>query len=93
MSEKDALRRELAAATAELHEWASRADIMERLARLEHDQWMHWAQAVMPEVSEERRRRWQRYMVPYDELPEEIREEYRRWARRVLDTLREASIL
>lgn len=67
--------------------------VIERLARLEHEQWMTWAQAVMGEVSPERRERWQRYMVPYDQLPEEVREQDRVWARRVLATLREVSVL
>lgn len=58
--------------------------LLERLARLEHEQWMEWSQAVADEVSPERRERWRRYWVPYEELPEEIKELDRQWARKVL---------
>ncbi len=62
-------------------------DLLERLAALEHEQWVLWSQAVAAEVSEERRRRWQALWVPYAELPEEVKEQDRVWARKVLDLL------
>jgi len=65
-------------------------DLLERLAALEHEQWMHWAKAVAPEVSAERRERWERYMVPYEELPDDVKEFDREWARRVLEVLEDA---
>ncbi len=58
--------------------------LLERLARVEHQQWMEWSQAVADEVSPQRRERWQRYWVPYEDLPEEIKELDRQWARRAL---------
>jgi hypothetical protein len=57
----------------------------ERLAHLEHEQWMSWAKAVADEVSEERRKRWQQYWVPYSELPEDIKDLDRVWAKKVLE--------
>lgn len=58
--------------------------LIERLAELEHKQWMKWAMVVMSEVSLERQERWDKYMIPYIELPEEVKEQDRKWARKVL---------
>ena len=63
------------------------ADLLERLAELEHEQWMQWSKAVADEVSSERRARWEKYWVPYDQLPEEVKEQDRVWARRALEAL------
>ena len=61
--------------------------LLERLAALEHEQWVAWARSVDAEVSPERRRRWQQYWVPYAELPEKVKDLDRAWARRVLEIL------
>jgi hypothetical protein len=63
---------------------AEQADLVERLAELEHEQWVAWSKALANEVPEERRRRWQACWIPYDDLPEDIKEQDRVWARRVL---------
>jgi hypothetical protein len=65
-------------------------ELLERLAALEHEQWTAWSQTVADEVSEERRRRWAAYWVPYPELPEEVKEQDREWARKVLKALGKA---
>jgi hypothetical protein len=62
-------------------------EVIEKIAALEHEQWVEWSQAVAAEVSEERRRRWQTLWVPYSDLPEEYKEQDRQWARRVIDAL------
>ncbi len=59
-------------------------ELLERLAELEHEQWLAWSRAVAPEVSAERRRRWQACWVPYAELPEDVKELDREWARTAL---------
>lgn len=59
-------------------------DRLERLAELEHEQWMEWSKAVADEVSPERRARWGKYWVPYDQLSEEVKEQDRVWARKVI---------
>lgn len=64
-----------------------RTEILERLARLEHEQWMGWSKAVVDEVSPDRREQWEKYWVDYDELPENIKELDREWARRVLEEI------
>jgi len=62
------------------------AVLLERLAELEHEQWMAWARTLMEteQLSEERRKRWQQYMVPYAELPEDVKEHDRVWARKAV---------
>ena len=62
-------------------------ELLERLAELEHEQWVAWSRAVAAEVPAERRRRWQECWVPYAELPEEVKELDREWARKVLAVL------
>lgn len=62
-------------------------ELLERLAELEHEQWVHWSKALAMQenISEERRKRWEQYWVPYSDLPEDVKESDRRWARKVLD--------
>lgn len=61
---------------------------VERVAEVEHAQWMAWSQQVAPEVSPERRARWRKYWVPYKDLPEEIKELDRVWARKAIEAAR-----
>ncbi len=70
--------------------------LLEKLAALEHEQWMFWASALAasePNISEERRKRWARLMVPYEDLPEQAKEDDRILARKVLKVLREEGVL
>jgi hypothetical protein len=67
-------------------------ELLERLAEVEHEQWVAWARAVAGEVSPERRARWESFYGPYARLSEEAKEQDRAWARRVLAVLREAGI-
>ncbi|MGG1445034.1 hypothetical protein ABE354_23880 [Brevibacillus laterosporus] len=62
-------------------------EIIEKLAELEHEQWIKWSQSVAPEVSPERRERWQTYWIPYSDLSEEVKEQDRVWARKVLEVI------
>lgn len=57
---------------------------VERVAEVEHIQWMEWSKSVADEVSAERRERWKKYWVPYAELPDDIKELDRIWARKAL---------
>lgn len=59
---------------------------IEKLAELEHEQWMSWAKTLMEteNISESRKQRWKKYMVSYDALPEDMKEQDRKWARKVL---------
>ncbi len=58
---------------------------VERVAEVEHEQWMAWSKSVAPEVSPERRARWKKYWVPYKDLPDEVKELDREWARKALE--------
>jgi len=60
------------------------SDLLEALAQLEHQQWVHWSQAVAPQVPAEVRARWSESWVPYDALAEPLKELDRVWARQVL---------
>jgi hypothetical protein len=68
----------------------TQSNLIEKLAALEHEQWMHWASAVSPEVSPDRAARWRKYLVPYDQLPEDVKEHDRVWARKALEMFKEA---
>lgn len=69
------------------------ADIVERLAALEHEQWAQWAASVLrtePGISEERKRRWARLIaVHYNDLTEAEKELDRQWARKAIAALAE----
>lgn len=63
--------------------------LRERLSAIEHEQWVEWSTAVLPEVSDERRDRWRRFQVPYEELHETVKDQDRYWTDIVLATVRE----
>jgi len=67
-------------------------DVFEELAALEHEQWIEWSKSVAQEVSGKRRRRWERYWIPYSELDESVKEWDREWARKVLKILKAKKI-
>jgi len=63
-------------------------ELLERLAEVEHEQWMYWSKASAGEVSVECRARWSRWWIPYAELPEEEKEKDRVFARKALAVMR-----
>lgn len=63
-------------------------ELVEGLAAIEHEQWIHWSKAVAPRVSAATRRKWKRNWVPYAALLEGVKEDDRVWARRVIEHLR-----
>ena len=67
--------------------------ITEKMADLEHEQWMKWAQSLMDseELSPGRIERWMKYMIPYNELDNKTQEYDRVWARKVLDIIYDTS--
>ena len=68
--------------------------LIEKLAELEHEQWMQWSQAIASRenISSEIFKRWQLLWKEYDELTEEEKEQDRIWARKVLALLTEFNI-
>jgi hypothetical protein len=63
-------------------------ELLERLARLEHEQWVAWSKAVAHEVSPARRRAWELCWISYDELSADQKELDLIWARRALAAMR-----
>ena len=65
--------------------------LLEKIAEIEHEQWVSWSKAIAKQenLSPERLKRWKKYWVPYDELPEDVKEHDRKWARRVLEVILE----
>jgi hypothetical protein len=64
--------------------------LLEDLAALEHHQWWMWADDLLRSgepISEARRARWQGFFVPYEQLPEDIKDRDRSWAQAVLAIL------
>jgi hypothetical protein len=66
-------------------------ELLEKLAALEHLQWCCWSRTIANEenISKDRLERWRALWVPYEELPEEYKEEDRDYARIILETLSE----
>lgn len=51
--------------------------LVEKLAAIEHRQWVQWATKLLqeePYISRSRRARWERLFVSYEDLPEEWKE-------------------
>lgn len=66
-------------------------EFLEKLAELEHEQWVSWARGlcvVEGGISLARRMRWESLFVPYRELPEEEKEKDREWARKVFELVK-----
>lgn len=60
--------------------------LLEALSDLEHQQWMKWAQSIIDNepISEARKKRWLTMMIDYKDLPDNIQEYDREWARKVM---------
>ena len=68
-------------------------DLIEALAEIEHEQWMHWSQAVSGDVTETMRKKWQRSWVAYAELPDHLKESDRVWSRKVVALLKQRELI
>jgi len=68
-------------------------DLVEALAKIEHEQWIHWSQAVAADVTAATREKWQRSWVDYDILTNDLKEADRVWARKVLTLLRQRRLI
>lgn len=62
-------------------------DLLEEIAGLEHEQWVEWTQAVAKDLWPERRKRWEAYWVPYEQLPESAKDFPRKWAQKIMDLI------
>jgi hypothetical protein len=63
-----------------------REDILECLARLEHEQWAAWTNHFLSQQTPANIERWRRQaQTSYDDLSEQEKEADRVWARKVLE--------
>lgn len=64
-------------------------ELLEKLAELEHEQWIEWSKelACKEALSKGRLERWQKYWHKYTLLSEPSKEHDRKWARKVLAIL------
>lgn len=65
-------------------------DLIEKLAALEHEQWVEWSKSIVQSekrLSFARIERWKKLWKPYSELTEEEKEQDRIYARKVLKLL------
>jgi hypothetical protein len=69
-------------------------DILEMLAALEHEQWMHWSKAIAARgvVDKAQVAKWRADWVPYAELDDATKEFDRQWARKALARVREVGL-
>ena len=68
-------------------------DLVEALAEIEHEQWMHWSQSVAAEVTEATKVKWQRSWADYVKLADDLKEADRMWARKVVTLLRQRKLI
>jgi len=72
-----------------------KSKLLEDLAELEHEQWMKWSKEIAKclDLSRyenmERLQRWKKLWVPYSQLNEDMKEEDRKWARKILALIEE----
>ena len=64
-------------------------ELLEKLADLEHQQWIHWTKYMLDNMSDENINRWkQQIETPYSELSEKEKESDREWAEKVLKIIK-----
>ena len=68
-------------------------NLVEALAAIEHEQWMHWSKTVAADVADAIRSKWQRSWVDYAELEDNMKEADRVWARKVVMLLRQRKLI
>lgn len=65
-------------------------ELIEKLAELEHKQWIHFSKNIAQTekyISDERLKRWEKLWIPYHRLSERDKEQDRMWARKVLEII------
>ena len=64
--------------------------VREKLAELEHDQWIAWSKniAETENITPARLERWKALWCPYSELSEPVKDQDREWADKVLEIVK-----
>jgi len=61
------------------------AELLEKLAALEHEQWALWTKYMLENFDDENIEHWKKQIeIPYDQLDDKDKESDRKWARRVI---------
>ena len=70
---------------------AEKKELLERLAVLEHEQWIAWSKSITynEHISQDRFDRWRRLWCPYSELTGVMKDQDRRWARKVITIVKD----
>ncbi len=65
--------------------------LLYELSRLEHEQWMAWAQHILKteKISEETIKQWQEYFIPFEKLSPEIQAKDSYFAQKTLSCLKD----
>lgn len=66
-------------------------ELIEKLAEVEHNQWVEWSKALVQSekrLSMNRIERWKKLWRPYSELTEDEKEQDRKYARQALAIIR-----
>ena len=68
--------------------------MLEETAKLVHKTWWMWAKGLMEseDLSNERKERWSKYMIPYEELDEKTKDQDRKIAMMYLCKWKEVEI-
>lgn len=62
--------------------------IREKLAKLEHRQWVHWTKYMLNNLTDENISRWKwQCVTPYEQLSEKEKESDREWADKALEVV------
>lgn len=69
-------------------------ELVEKLAELEHNQWIEWSKSLTrtEELSDRRLLRWAMLWLPYEELTERQKEQDRVWARKSIQLIKELNL-
>jgi len=66
------------------------SEVLEKLAKAEHDQWAHWTEYMLNNLTPQNISRWKKQVeTQYANLTEIEKESDRKWARIVLDIINE----
>ena len=67
-----------------------KAELIEELADIEHEQWGHWTRCFFVFYNADNRKRWQQQShTAYKNLSEDEKESDRVWARKVIQKIEE----
>jgi hypothetical protein len=64
--------------------------LLESIAAVVHDEWVSWSKELAGKeiLSDERLVRWHKMWIPYERLPEDMKDFDRIWARKIINALK-----